>query len=176
MTEHTSAQKTSKIALGIGGGGFYFESICLLKTLSQHYDFIAIIPSDSKILSTPIAEKFPNCTDVYAIPAVTNFSLEKNQFSKIASFFKSLYSSYKIIDKEKPFAIIVLGSSMAIPLFIVAKLKGIKTVFVESITRVNNPSKTSQLIAYFGLANKFYVQWPELLSQVDKSIYKGTIL
>lgn len=176
MIETTTQQKTKKIALGIGGGGFYFESICLLNQLSKEHDFIAIIPSDSMLLKHSILEKFPDCSAVHPIPAVTNFTLEKSAWAKLAAFFKSLYGGYKILNDEKPVAVIVLGSSLAIPLFIAAKLIGVKTVFVESITRVTKPSNTAKLIAFFRLANKCYVQWPELLSQVNNATYKGTIL
>lgn len=176
MTETALKPKPKTIALGIGGGGFYFESVCLLQRLSQSHDFIAIIPSDSTLLKAPILGKFPSCTEVFSVPAVTNFTLESSRFSKAAAFFQAFSRSYQIFKREKPVAVIVLGSSLAIPLFVAAKLQGIKTVFVESITRVSKPSQTALLTAHLRLADRAYVQWPDLLSQVPNAIYQGTIL
>jgi len=61
-------------------------------------------------------------------------------------------------------------------MFFVARLKSIKCVFVESMARVEGLSRTGQLIEFFGLADRIYVQWPELEVAGRQRIYKGGVL
>ena len=71
-------------------------------------------------------------------------------------FFKVLYQALIILLKEKPELIISTGASLAVQFFIIAKLLGIKTIFIESLTRINTLSKTGKIIRF--LTPNFLVQ------------------
>lgn len=84
-------------------------------------------------------------------------------------------STLRILLKEKPRLIISTGSEIAIPAFYLAKLLRIKTVFIESWTRVDRPTGTGKIV--YSVSDLFLVQWESLLKKYGrKAKYEGAIL
>jgi len=82
---------------------------------------------------------------------------------------------FRILCKEKPRLIVSTGSEIAIPAFYLAKLFGIKTIFVETWTRVVQPSGTGRLV--YPVADIFLVQWERLRAKYGKKAkYEGAIV
>ena len=80
----------------------------------------------------------------------------------------------KILRKEKPDLIVSNGAEIAIPTLYLAKLFGIKIIFIESWCRINKPSTTGKLI--YPIADVFLVQWRQLLKKYGKKAeYKGGV-
>ncbi len=71
-------------------------------------------------------------------------------------FFLVLFQAYKILKIEKPDLIISTGASLAIQFFLLAKILKIKNIFIESLTRVNDLSRTGKIVKLF--TKNFYVQ------------------
>jgi len=78
----------------------------------------------------------------------------------------SIPSIFGILIKEKPRLIISTGSEIAIPVFYAGRLLGIKTIFIESLCRINEPSGTGKLV--YLVSNVFLVQWKELQKKYGK--------
>ncbi len=89
----------------------------------------------------------------------------------ILALLQNIPTTLKIINVEKPDFIVSTGASIAINFALVAKLLGIKFVFVESISRSQELSLSGRFI-YF-LADEFYVQWPQLCEKYPKAIFRG---
>ena len=82
---------------------------------------------------------------------------------------------FRILRREKPDVIVSTGSEIAIPAFYLARLFGIKTIFIESWTRVVQPTGTGRLV--YPVADVFLVQWEKLLSRYGKKAkYEGAIV
>jgi beta-1,4-N-acetylglucosaminyltransferase len=82
---------------------------------------------------------------------------------------------WRILRREKPDVIVSTGAEIAIPAFYLAKLMGIKTVFIEAWTRVYRPTGTGRLV--YPVADVFLVQWEELLDRYGaKARYEGAVL
>jgi UDP-N-acetylglucosamine:LPS N-acetylglucosamine transferase len=80
-----------------------------------------------------------------------------------------------VLRSERPVAVVSTGAELAIPIFLIAKLLGIKTVFIESCCRVAHPSLTGRLV--YPISDVFYVQWPSLLRRFGKRArYAGSLL
>jgi UDP-N-acetylglucosamine:LPS N-acetylglucosamine transferase len=95
--------------------------------------------------------------------------------TSIPKFAKAFWRMLRIFRDERPDVVISTGSEIAIPAFIIAKLFGITTIFVESWCRVQNPSGTGKIV--YWLSDKFYVQWESLLDEYgSKAEYKGSIV
>ena len=94
----------------------------------------------------------------------------KKPFSNL---FKAFWQVYKIYRREKPKLVISTGSGIAVPGFVLAKLMGIKTIYVEAGARVYTLSKTGR-ICYF-LSDLFFVQHPSLARKYRKAVYKGIL-
>jgi beta-1,4-N-acetylglucosaminyltransferase len=94
-----------------------------------------------------------------------------NPFRMAAAFV----SVWRILRKEKPDVIVSTGAEIAIPAFYLAKVLGIKTIFIEAWTRVYKPTGTGRIV--YPIADVFLVQWEELLpSYGPKAIYEGAVL
>jgi UDP-N-acetylglucosamine:LPS N-acetylglucosamine transferase len=74
---------------------------------------------------------------------------------------RSMMSIVKILLRQRPQLVVSTGAEIAIPVFLVSKLLGITTVFVETAARVKSPSGTGRLV--YHLTDYFFVQWKELL-------------
>jgi len=102
--------------------------------------------------------------------AYTFDNLTKYPLTIIPLFF----ASFTIFRKERPDWVISDGAEIAIPVFVAAKLCRIKTMFIESICRVNTPSFTGRVV--YPIADVFLVQWSSLLSKFgSKARYVGGV-
>lgn len=80
-----------------------------------------------------------------------------------------------ILWKERPDWVISDGAEIAIPIFVAAKLLRLRTMFIESVCRVNMPSFTGRLV--YPLSDVFFVQWPNLLYHYgSKARYEGAVV
>src|SRR5438093_10809952 len=61
-------------------------------------------------------------------------------------FLFNLWEAWKILQKEKPQLILSTGAGPVVPFALVGKLLGINTVFVETFTRVTEPSLTGRIM------------------------------
>lgn len=83
--------------------------------------------------------------------------------------------TFRILLRERPKLIVSTGSEIAIPAFYLAKLFRAKTIFIESWTRVEQPTGTGKLVYLF--SDVFLVQWQRLLSKYGKKAkYEGAII
>jgi len=98
-------------------------------------------------------------------------NIEWNPFKLGISFLKF----YKIFKVEQPDIVISTGSEIAIPAFYIAKVFGIKTVFIESWCRVKTTSGSGRIV--YPVSDVFLVQWPELLKLYGKKAqYQGSVI
>jgi len=88
---------------------------------------------------------------------------------------QAFLSMLRILLREKPKLIVSTGSEIAIPAFYLARILRIKTIFIESWTRVDRPTGTGKLV--YPVSDVFLVQWERLLSKYGKKAkYEGAIL
>lgn len=85
------------------------------------------------------------------------------------NFLKALL----IIRKSRPDLVISTGASLAVPFILASKLYGIKTIFIESISRSSRLSLSGKLV--YNLVDELYVQWPECQERYPKAQYKGIV-
>ena len=61
----------------------------------------------------------------------------------------------------------------SVPMCLLCKLFGKKLVYIESYAKVRTPTLTGKLL--YPLADRFYVQWRELLEFYPKAVYVGGV-
>lgn len=89
-------------------------------------------------------------------------------------FLAVLPGVYKILRNEKPDLVASTGAEIALPVFFLAKLLRIKTIYIESLCRIKSPSNTGRLIYPF--SDIFLVQWRQLLRRYGKKAkYAGGV-
>lgn len=90
-------------------------------------------------------------------------------------FLINFFQSFLILIKEKPDIIITTGGGIAVALSYLGKLIGKKLIYIESLSRVRNPSLTGRLL--YPIADLFLVQWKSLLKKYgNRAKYKGRVI
>ena len=87
---------------------------------------------------------------------------------------KNIFESVYYILKFNPTIFLSTGASPAVWFGIFGRIMGVKIIFVESLSKIVTPSLTGRLM-YF-IANKMYVQWPNIKTLLPKSIFVGNLL
>jgi beta-1,4-N-acetylglucosaminyltransferase len=82
--------------------------------------------------------------------------------------------AWRLLGQVRPRVVLTTGAGMAIPYAWLGRLRGARVVFVETVTRIEEPSLSCRLVAR--VADRVYVQWPELREQVPNARYAGTVL
>jgi UDP-N-acetylglucosamine:LPS N-acetylglucosamine transferase len=92
----------------------------------------------------------------------------------LRSFLNNLVFAVELARTRPPRVLITTGADIAVPLALVARLRGARVVYVESFTRIHTPSLSGRLIALF--ANRVYVQWPELVPTLRGARFAGAVV
>ena len=83
------------------------------------------------------------------------------------------FQSWKILRACKPDAVLSTGPSVAVPVCLLARLSGVKVIFVETGSRVTALSLTGKIL--YRVADLFFVQWPDLAARLPRAIYAGRL-
>ncbi len=105
---------------------------------------------------------------------------EKNYFAfsptnrSLKNLIRNLFLARRVLSRENPQVILSTGAGVCVPFFLIARLQGIKTVYIESLARIHELSLTGRLVYPF--TDEFIVQWPELAERYRRAKYKGQVL
>ena len=91
----------------------------------------------------------------------------------IRNLIKNTIVAWKVLRKEKPDLIISCGAAVAVPFFYLGKLFGAKTIYIEVFDRIDASTVTGKLV--YPIADKFIVEWEEMLDVYPKAINLGSI-
>jgi len=157
-----------KILVILGMGGHTSQTLRLLELLGAEYNYEYVLGHDDQTSAQKI--KFPG-----KINRMTNPRLMKDKsLLKVAlKMIPATFHAAKILWKAKPQALLSAGPSLAIPLFWLAKLFRIKTIFIESWVRVHHKSTTGKLV--YPVSDLFLVQWETMKKVYQKAIYAGRL-
>lgn len=152
------------------GGGFAFETMCLLRTLSDDASFVYLCTETG---GTPGQDGLPPGESV----AVARFATvtRPSRLQSLRAFRDTFRATRRVLRERQVAAVVVVGCSHAVPMFLAARLHRRPTVYVESITRTTRLSNTGRLVLSMRLASRFLVQWPALRTR-HRGAELGTIL
>ncbi len=86
---------------------------------------------------------------------------------------RNLPLARKVVRDFRPDVIVSNGAGVAVPFFIVARLFGIPTVYLEVYDRIDSRTMTGRLCE--PLASLFLVQWPEQQALYPNSVLVGPL-
>jgi beta-1,4-N-acetylglucosaminyltransferase len=92
----------------------------------------------------------------------------------LRNLLRNLHLAWSVVSSERPKILITTGAGVAVPFAWVARLRGARIVYVESITRTHGLSLSARLVA--PIADRLYVQWPEVAEANPRTIYCGNLL
>lgn len=145
-----------KICLTCSHGGHLNELLQLLEAFEGH-------------------EVFYFCYDAATTRRLESAYLVPNMARNPVEFLKNLWRAYWIFRKERPALIVSTGAEIAIPVILVGKLFGARSLYIECGAQVRTPSTTGRIVCR--LVDSFYVQWPELLPAYGhRACYCGSLI
>lgn len=92
----------------------------------------------------------------------------------ITNLLRNMLLAVRVLRARRPDAILSTGAAIAVPLFLVGRLLGIRLVYVESVTRTESLSLSGRLV--YRLANRIFVQWPQLAKRLPRAEYAGGVM
>jgi beta-1,4-N-acetylglucosaminyltransferase len=91
----------------------------------------------------------------------------------IKNLLRNLVLAWRVVGEVRPKLMLTTGAGVAVPFAWIARLRGAKVVYVESLARIDGPSLSYRLIA--PVATRRYVQWRELANLLPHSRFVGNV-
>jgi UDP-N-acetylglucosamine:LPS N-acetylglucosamine transferase len=154
----------------LSGGGFTFETKCLLSALEDKFDFIYLKTAHGGV---PGEDGIPYGKAYAALSFASK--TKPSVAASLRAFFKTFAMTLRVIRRTDIDLVLAAACSHAVPMLLAGRLLGRRTICIESITRVDRLSNTGKLVYHLRLASTFLVQWPNLRNDYPLSRL-GTIL
>ena len=91
----------------------------------------------------------------------------------VKNLLRNLVFARRVLAEVQPRVLITTGAGVAVPFAWLARLRGARVVYVESLSRIDRPSLSCRLIR--PVADRVYVQWPELAEALPGARYAGSV-
>jgi beta-1,4-N-acetylglucosaminyltransferase len=91
----------------------------------------------------------------------------------VKNLVRNLLFAQRLLARLRPRAIVTTGAAVAVPFAWIARARGVPVIWVETLARAERPSLSCRLAA--PVADRVYVQWPELLAALPRARYAGTV-
>lgn len=92
----------------------------------------------------------------------------------VPNALRNLRLAWRLLRRDRPDVLVSSGAGVAFPFFVIARLRGIPTVYVEAYERMDAPSLTGRLC--YPLSTLFVLQWPEQKRFYPRGHVIGTLL
>ncbi|HYO39138.1 MAG TPA: PssD/Cps14F family polysaccharide biosynthesis glycosyltransferase [Nocardioidaceae bacterium] len=92
----------------------------------------------------------------------------------IPNLLRNTRQAFEVVRRFRPTTIVSTGAAVAVPYFVLGRLTGCRTVYIEVFDRVETPTLTGRLVRPF--AELMLVQWPEQAALYDDAIAIGPLL
>lgn len=156
-----------KVLIVLGSGGHTTEMIRLVDLLGSRYEYCYLVAVDDELSVQKI--KIPG--PVYR---VMRPRWKRSGFLEV--LLRTLISAVQaliVLIRTRPRAVISTGPGPAVPVSLLAKLMGVKVIYIETGSRVFELSTSGRILYRF--ADLFFVQWPELQRKYTRAIYAGRL-
>jgi len=158
-----------KIAVVLGRGGHTAQTFALLDLLGPRFRYLYMVDLLDKL--TPKKIRIPG----RVLPVIQPRLLPQD--SRIMSALRTLTTlllSFVYLLVSRPSVVVSCGTGLTVPVFYSARLLGLKTVYIESMSRVETLSITGRIL--LGRTDLFVVQWPRLAERTRGAVYGGQLL
>lgn len=87
----------------------------------------------------------------------------------LGNMLRNLVLARRVLRDERPDVVISNGAGVAVPFLVLARRRGIATVYVEVFDRIDSPTLSGRLCRPF--TDLFCVQWTE-----QQRLYRGSVV
>ena len=121
----------------VGSSGGHLAHLLILKPWWEHHDRFWVtfdMPDSHELLESE------RCDWAY-YPTTRN----------VPNLLRNFGLAWRVLRRERPDVLISTGAAVAFPFFLLGRLMGVKTVFIEVYDRIDNASLTARLCAPLSL-------------------------
>lgn len=156
--------------------GGHFSQMMVLKELFGKYESVLVTDN---VRATKTMEELSGIGSIeYAMSmAEKRKKMKENHSNRLyhMKYYLKLFKECRRIWRNyRPAVIISTGSNIAVPFFVIGKIRGSKLIFIETRAKVYERSLSGRLVRHF--ADQIYVQWPEMLQLYPEAKYCGTLV
>lgn len=92
----------------------------------------------------------------------------------LPNLIRNFGMAWRVLREFRPEVVVSTGAGVAVPIFYLAKLLGIRTVYIEVFDRIDSATLTGRLCR--PVTDLFAVQWPEQLAMYPDATVIGPLL
>ena len=156
----TEDHRPAEVLLVCTGGGHLLQLWSLRAAWTGYSDAWVVASHEGSDVASLLEHE-----RVYHAPPRASRSVKK--------LFLNLLFARRLLRVLRPRVILTTGAAVAVPFAWLGRLHGIRVVWVESLARAEKPSLSCRLVA--PVADRVYVQWPELVGAIRNARYAGTV-
>ena len=153
-----------KKVMFISSTGGHLNELMQLKPLFENYDYCLVTEKTKSNIS--LKNKFPKVSFLV-------YGTKDHLFSYLFKFIYNCFKSLVLFIKYRPKYIVTTGTHTAVPMCYIGKLFRSKIIFIETFANIKTKTLAGKLV--YPIADKFIVQWEEMLELYPKAEYWGWI-
>ncbi len=92
----------------------------------------------------------------------------------IKNLVRNTWLAWRVLRAYQPTVVLTTGAGVAVPFFVLGRLTGVRTVYIEVYDRIETPTLTGRLCRPF--TDLMLVQWPEQATLYDEAVVVGPLL
>ncbi|WP_189240724.1 PssD/Cps14F family polysaccharide biosynthesis glycosyltransferase [Planomonospora parontospora] len=92
----------------------------------------------------------------------------------LRNLIRNLWLAVKLVPRYRPDVVVTTGAGVAYPFFLLGRLYGARTVYLEVYDRIDSGTLTGRLC--YPLADLFLLQWPEQQRRYPRGVVVGQLL
>lgn len=152
--------------LFISSTGGHFAELLALRPLFETYDYHIAVERDETTESH--SRDFTG-----HITFLPRGSRDEGP-SYLLTFGRLVVESWRLLRRLRPDTVVTTGTHTAVPACYLAKLLGVRVIYIETIANLHSRSLAGRLV--YPIADLFLVQWESMLKLYPKATYAGRVL
>ncbi|WAJ70977.1 hypothetical protein [Catenovulum adriaticum] len=146
-------KKVKPILTVVNAGGHLTQALCIMQAIPEFHLVTSVnIKADTGAKSLTV--------------------IKSSQFNPLRHF-TNVFKAIGIIRKINPQAVFSTGGPICIPFALAAKLLGVKFIYLDTLSRVVEPSHTCAFLYRFRLADQIFCQWQAVANKYPRIQYHG---
>jgi UDP-N-acetylglucosamine:LPS N-acetylglucosamine transferase len=92
----------------------------------------------------------------------------------VKNLLRNSWLALRTIPRTKPDLVVSTGAAVAVPFFVIARLLGVRTVFIEVFDRIDSRTLTGRIC--YPIADIFVVQWEQQQKLYPRACHVGSLM
>jgi hypothetical protein len=171
---HGSVKRGPRVAIVSAGGGFGAQVTQLVRRCPEEVDLILLcpphlVPRDERLFADKAAR-------IVRIGWGSRLRRSDGWIRHLLLAPQGFMSAFQHLRATRPDWVIVVAQRYSLYVLLCARLLRIRSIFIDSLTRVNRPSVTGRIVARLRLADHTFCQWPNAAAAIRGVEYAGRLL